>query len=672
VRRNLMTFVAAAAFVAAALLPAAPATAGETSDYIVVFHDRGAQERVVLGKRPLPVRRAFHLIPGVAMTMTAAEAEAMRQRPEVAYVEPNGSVKAPPPVRVPRPSSGSQVTPWGIDRVHAPQSWAVTRGAGIRIAVLDTGLDYLNPDLPVPVAAETFVSDPVQDSTYGHGTHVAGIAVALDNSYGVVGVAPSADLMVGRVFDAGGNGTFEGIVAAIEWAVDNGADVINMSFAGPDFSQAMEDAVNAAVDAGVVVVASAGNSATTTPFYPAATPSAISVVITDQLDNYSVYSNWGSTVDMAAPGILILSTVPIGTFISATAEWGGSMRYANVITHSAIGTVTRPVYSCGIADGSDAANTCPAAVSGNIALIRRGAPSIDSQVAHAQSMGAVGAIVANNTPYNYFGSLAGPRPVVTIAVSGADGDDLLARGDGTVATASVTAADYGINNGTSMSAPHVAATAALLCDCYGSSRSPARQAAVRSAIESSAVDLGAPGRDDRFGHGLVDAYAALEALGTCGVDLHTTIVPSGGIVVAGSGANNLAHVITVTNDGPFGATGVSVDVTPAIVPGVSFTVAAGDGTSFAGSIWTIGDLGAGDSATLTITYSVSAMVATGTSIETSASAAADQSDIDGANDDATVSTDVGAAVAVPATGDVTLGLLALLLAVAAGVALRQR
>ena len=207
------------------------------------------------------------------------------------------------------PRFGSQ---WGMVKVEAPQAWDVTTGSpNTNIAVLDTGVDLDHPDLVDKIVSPiNFSSSPTADDVHGHGTHVAGVAAAMtDNGVGVAGLGYSSKIMNVKVLGDTGSGAYSWIVAGIIWAVDNGADIINMSLGGSSPSLTVEDAINYAWSKGVVVVAAAGNNGDTTPLYPAYYTNCIAVAATDSLDRLASWSNYGEWVDMAAPGVGIYSTL---------------------------------------------------------------------------------------------------------------------------------------------------------------------------------------------------------------------------------------------------------------------------------------------------------------------------------------------------------------------------
>ena len=305
-------------------------------------------------------------IPVHASTV-CAYGRAMNQRPSrgtgatrtSCYAEPN-FVR-----RISRPSArvqGSEVVPsdyhfneqWGLDNtgqafycipwiagelclysgtpdadIDAPEAWAISRGSSnVTVAVIDSGVDYTHPDLAVNYAGgDDFVfgdGDPMDD--HGHGTHVAGtIAASIDNptgtpaaGEGVVGVAPNARILAYKVCRSDGTCDDFAIQQAIARAVADGANIINMSLGETEYSQSLNDAVQAAWNAGLVIVAGAGNDGTTVPFYPAAFDNVISVAAFDEDHRRPSFSNYGSWVDISAPGNVIMSTYPMAECGSST------------------------------------------------------------------------------------------------------------------------------------------------------------------------------------------------------------------------------------------------------------------------------------------------------------------------------------------------------------------
>jgi thermitase len=200
---------------------------------------------------------------------------------------------------------------YGLTKIKAPKAWNTARGQGVRIAVVDTGIDAGHPDLSKKIVAQRdeVNEDRVAEDDAGHGTSVAGVAAAVtNNERGVAGTCPKCSLMVSKVGNSTTKITVANEVEGINWAVDNGADVINISLGGPGYVESEKRAVDRAWNNGVVVVAAAGNEDTNEPSYPAAYERAISVAATDRNDRRADFSNFGSTIDLAAPGVDILST----------------------------------------------------------------------------------------------------------------------------------------------------------------------------------------------------------------------------------------------------------------------------------------------------------------------------------------------------------------------------
>lgn len=216
---------------------------------------------------------------------------------------------------------------WGVDKIDAERVWGgaedavnvgsgLPAGAGVKVAIIDTGMDTDHPDLAANYAGGyDFVNiDSVPEDDNGHGTHVAGTIAAVDNGSGLVGVAPKASLYILKVLNASGSGTYGDIAKAIEWATGlNGGtkvDIISMSLGGSSDNSVLRNAVDNAANNGVLVVAAAGNNGPTTNTisYPGAYTNAFAVAATDSNNNVASFSTRGSYVDIAAPGVSINST----------------------------------------------------------------------------------------------------------------------------------------------------------------------------------------------------------------------------------------------------------------------------------------------------------------------------------------------------------------------------
>lgn len=275
------------------------------------------------------VRRRFDLIPAVAAVIDPSTVEALLEDPRVDYVEPDYQVESQgeaPADAGAMDGAAAQSVPWGITRVQASAAWGITRGAGVSLGIIDSGIDADHPDLdPVGgvnvVTGGTSASDWDDDSEicHSHGTHVSGIAAALDDGAGVVGVAPAADLYAIRVFDPETEGfSFCGtltstVIDGIQWSVDNGMDVVNMSLGSGFPSVAEADALRVAYHNGVLPVAAAGNFGQSGwVIFPAAEPSAVAVSATTPTDGVAFFSSRGPEVEVAAPGLEVTSTTNDG------------------------------------------------------------------------------------------------------------------------------------------------------------------------------------------------------------------------------------------------------------------------------------------------------------------------------------------------------------------------
>jgi type VII secretion-associated serine protease mycosin len=214
---------------------------------------------------------------------------------------------------------------WALNATSYEATWSTTRGSGVTVAVIDTGVRGDHEDLSsVVLPGVDFVqgTDGRIDPN-GHGTHVAGIIAAqTDNGHGIAGGAPDVRILPVRVLDANGSGNTSNVAAGIIWATDHGARVINMSLGG-GASQGMHDAVAYAVAHNVVVVAAAGNNGDgAAPVYPGAYDEAIAVAAVDSNRNRASFSNTGSYVDISAPGVSIVSTY--GSAANAYASMSGT------------------------------------------------------------------------------------------------------------------------------------------------------------------------------------------------------------------------------------------------------------------------------------------------------------------------------------------------------------
>jgi subtilisin len=237
---------------------------------------------------------------------------------------------------------GAQKTPWGIERVGAPKAWAKTRGDGIKVAVIDTGVDSKHPELKVLGGYSAVEGDTSWEDGHGHGTHVSGTIAALDNTVGVVGVAPNVELYGVKVLNAKGEGTYATVIGGVQWAVENKMVIANMSLGGDETTEAFKDAMQAAADKGLTVVAAAGNNSGAVG-YPAKYPSTIAVAASDSSDKGAYFSSRGPEVDVIAPGARIYSTFKGGGYSTLDGTSMASPHVAGLAALAAAATGARGI-----------------------------------------------------------------------------------------------------------------------------------------------------------------------------------------------------------------------------------------------------------------------------------------------------------------------------------------
>ncbi|WP_254765849.1 S8 family peptidase [Salinilacihabitans rarus] len=303
---------------------AGQATASEGDEYVVgVEPDRGAsaaRSAATSVKRELDFGSIGKAVAG---RFSEAAIEALGNDPNVRYVERNGTMRAL-----------AQTTPYGIETVGADLAIdAGETGDGADVAIIDTGIDATHEDLADNLGegwatqeaacqndcSSGLFCDPNDISTCyeawdddnDHGTHCAGTVAAVDDDTGVVGVAPDATLHAVKVLDCCGSGSYDDIAAGIEWTADQGYDVGSMSLGG-DASSVVEDACAYARQQGTLLVAAAGNDGPCSDCvgYPAAYPEVVAVSATDENDDLADFSSTGPEVELAAPGVDVLSSIP--------------------------------------------------------------------------------------------------------------------------------------------------------------------------------------------------------------------------------------------------------------------------------------------------------------------------------------------------------------------------
>ena len=277
----------------------------------VIIQFNGKSDAALIRAHGGDIKYEYSIISAIACSLPEQAIEALQRNPNIEKIEPDHEIYAV-----------EDTLDWGVDRIDAEvvNAWGNT-GEGIKVAVLDTGIDYTHVDLDDNyMGGIDFVNgdnDPLDDN--GHGTHCAGTIAAEDNGVGVIGVAPGADVYAVKVLDSTGGGVESNLIAAIDWAVTHEINVISMSLGSDGATNSLETICNTAEAAGVLLIAAAGNDyratgrrEVDTVDYPGRFDSVIAVGATDQYNNKASFSSTGPDVEISAPGVNILSTYPGG------------------------------------------------------------------------------------------------------------------------------------------------------------------------------------------------------------------------------------------------------------------------------------------------------------------------------------------------------------------------
>ena len=268
--------------------------------------------------------------PLVMAQLTEKQIEALRKDNNVAAVEDDGPCYALDGFKGPesflvegQPAVQAETVPAGVAQIKAPTAWDCSRGKTIKVGVLDTGIDYDHPDLKANYKFGTsFVpSESSPKDHNGHGTHCAGTIAASINGAGVVGVAPAAYLYAIKVLSKTGSGQWSWLISGIDWAINKkGLNILSMSLGGSSAPSALEAMCNAAWNKGVLLIAAAGNAgppppgATSSVGAPARYNSVIAVSAIDSSNLIAGFSSRGPEVELCAPGVNVLSTIPGGGY----------------------------------------------------------------------------------------------------------------------------------------------------------------------------------------------------------------------------------------------------------------------------------------------------------------------------------------------------------------------
>lgn len=351
-KRNYWLLIISGLALALIILPGridkfAKVNGGQQERKIVVFQETFVNQPAqdVLIKRTGGVKvKSLPLINAAVLLADPASLKALKAEPRIKRIDDDVTVSilALPEVKggKPTPIQPPQTVPWGIDRVDADLVWTTNSGTAIRVGIVDTGIELNHPDLQTNIKGGINTIDPRKNANddNGHGTHVAGIAAALNNTIGVVGIGPEIHLYAIKVLNRQGSGFLSDVIEGLQWAIDNNMQVVNMSLGTTSNIQSFHDAVIAVRNAGIVQVAAAGNSGASVS-YPAAYPEVIAVSATDQTDAIAWFSSRGSEVDLAAPGVDIPSTYKRKTYATMS---GTSMASPHVAGAAALILKTLP------------------------------------------------------------------------------------------------------------------------------------------------------------------------------------------------------------------------------------------------------------------------------------------------------------------------------------------
>ena len=461
------------------------------------------------------IHHEFDSLNALATTLPTAALAAIRNNPTVLLVEDD------PPRYMLGCDMPEEQIPYGVDAVRATALWdanddgvidpGASIGLGIKIGIIDSGVFTGHSDfagVTMSGYADGWTGTDWDTDAFGHGTHVTGTIVAQLNGSGVVGASPGVSIHMVKVFDYYEDPD-DWFSTGVYWVYSStlldaaqrcqaaGCRIINMSLGGAAPSQTEDAGFAQLYNAGVLLVASAGNAGDTSISYPAGYSSVISVAALDQ--NYAVagFSQQNSDVELAAPGVDVVSTVPYCVVNSVS---GNGFDYpGNPIDFAALGGATGILVNGGLGD------VVNPAWAGKIVLVQRGSILFSEKVMNVQNSGGLACVIYNNVPGDFTGYLSGgPSFIPAIGVSQENGQALLARlgQTTTVHTGAYTdVSGWDVYSGTSMAAPHVCAVAAL----YWSADPTKSNAQIRQTLTATALDLGEAGRDNATGYGLVQA-----------------------------------------------------------------------------------------------------------------------------------------------------------------------
>lgn len=473
----------------------------ESRVWIHYRSNRKDDVKATLGAAHARLHYDFDNLEAVVATVPSGALKGLANNPNVVEIEED-------PIRVPYSAAPGESPPYGVGMVGALTMQAAGfDGTGVKVCIIDSGLRIEGGSPTTNPVTYVAGNLPANQDGLGHGTHVAGTIAGRPYT---IGVAPGASLVIVRVFGDDGAWAYSSTLAdAANKCGQAGAKIISMSLGGGVRSKSEENAFKALANSGVLSIAAAGNSGNTQTSYPAGYDIVVSVAAIDSAKAHATFSQANRDVEISAPGVHVWSSLPYLDIADITA--GTSAFVGSPIEFAAQGNASGTLVNGGICDATSAT------FAGKVVLCARGTVGFFAKVSNVQTSGGLGVVISNDVSGGFAGTLgAGNSSTIpAIGISLEDGNALRASKIGTAvavrSTHDATKNGYDAWDGTSMATPHVSGVAALLFDACPN----ATAAQVRSALATGAQDLGAAGRDNTFGFGLVRACQSARAL--CGV-----------------------------------------------------------------------------------------------------------------------------------------------------------